>query len=66
MRYGAGGSGEPLTRDVVQSSRFSMPAAFRNGGSLVEGVGVSESEGKFIAPNATRKAAETPRTVRMG
>src|SRR5436305_1226380 len=27
-RYGAGGSGEPLTRDVVHGTRLSMPTGF--------------------------------------
>src|SRR6266480_1498483 len=35
-RYGAGGSGEPLTREVVQGTRWSMPTARRWGSSFLD------------------------------
>src|SRR6266545_5126923 len=55
---GSGGSGEPTTFDVVQSSRFSMPVALRSGPA---GAAAGFASTEFTSPDggARRYAATT-------
>src|SRR5260370_10965833 len=57
LRYGAGGSGEPLTREVVHGTRLSMPTGFLSGESAAD-VGPNNASGNITAANGRGRISQ--------